>query len=390
MDKNRKFGDICEGIFVRGLQGEKPPYPTNAHALEALAKEKLGPMLYGYVAGGAGSDSTVEDCVRSFDQWKIVPRVLRDISERDHGIQLFNDQLRAPLLLGPIACQDTIHPEGELAVARAAAAVGIPMVLSTVSGYSMEAVAEALGDTPRWFQLYWPKEEALTKSLLRRAEDAGYSALVVTVDTKFTGWREHDVRHAYEPHFHGKGLANFFSDPVFLGTLEEKPEKNFMAALAHLKSVARNPAQDWNDLAFLRDNTRLPIILKGILHPDDALEAVEKGMDGIIVSTHGGRQVDGSISALDALPGVVDAVGDKMPVLFDSGIRHGADIMKAIALGADAVLLGRPYIWGLAVGGEDGVRQVLEFLLADYDLNMAHSGLTAPGQLGPDALRRVS
>lgn len=298
MSTSGNFGDIREGIFLRGLQGETPSYPVAVDALEALAKEKLGPKLYGYVAGGA------------------------------------------------------------------------------------------LGDTPRWFQLYWLKEDVLTKSFLRRAEDAGYSALVVTVDTKFTGWRTQDVGNAYEPFVLGKGLGNFFSDPIIRDALEEDPEENMMAALVHQRDVFRNFDQDWDDLAFLRENTNLPIVLKGILHPADALKAVETGMDGLIVSTHGGRQVDGSIAALDALPAIVEAVGEKMPVLFDSGIRHGADIMKALALGADAVLLGRPYIWGLAVGGEAGVRQVLEFLLADYDMNMAHSGFTAPGQLGRDALLR--
>jgi lactate 2-monooxygenase len=385
MTSGSNSGDICNGIFRDGLLGKTPPYPTNIHDLEALAKEQLPPELYAYVADGAGNNTTLRDDRRAFGRWKIIPRMMRDITTRDHSIELFNDHLKAPILLAPIACQDAVHPEGEVAVARAAAAVGVPMVLSTVSGKSMEEV----GDTPRWFQLYWPKDNAVTKSFLQRAEDAGYSALVVTIDTKSTGWRESDIAHAYLPHLRQKGIGNFLSDPVIRAALDEAPEDNFRAACAHIFAVHRDLTQEWDDLAFLRDNTNLPIVLKGILHPDDAREAVAQGMDGIIVSTHGGRQVDGSIAALDALPPIVEAVGDKMPVLFDSGIRHGADIMKAIALGARAVLLGRPYIWGLAVGGEDGVRQVLEFLLADYDINMAQSGLTTTAQLGPDILRRA-
>jgi isopentenyl diphosphate isomerase/L-lactate dehydrogenase-like FMN-dependent dehydrogenase len=262
------------------------------------------------------------------------------------------------------------------------------MVLSTASSTPMEDVADALGDTLRWYQLYWPRDDALAESFVRRAEAAGYAAIVVTLDPVILSWRPRDLQAAYLPFLQGIGIANYLSDPVFRAALEKTPEEDPRAAIGHWAMVGLDPTLAWDRLALLREWTSLPVVLKGVVHPHDARTAVEHGVDGVIVSNHGGRQVDGALGALDALPGVVAAVPDDFPVLFDSGIRSGADIVKALALGARAVLLGRPYVWGLAVGGEDGVRQVLRSLLAELDLTMALSGLTELGQLDAEVLTR--
>ncbi len=361
-------------IYLNGLAGEKPPFPIAMDALEARAREVLRPEVAAYLFGGAGGEETIQANREAFRRWRLVPRMLRGVGQRDLSVELLGRRLPAPVLLAPIGVQGILHPEGERAVARAAAAVGLPFVLSTVSSASLEAVAEVMGEAPRWFQLYWGRDPELTRSLIRRAEAAGYEALVVTLDTTLLAWREQDLAHAYLPFLQGEGLANYFSDPVFRSRLETPPEANPTAAILTFARVFSNPDLTWDDLAFLKENTRLPILLKGILHPDDARRAAEAGMDGVIVSNHGGRQVDGAIAALDALPMIVEAVGDRLPVLFDSGIRRAADVLKAMALGARAVLLGRPYACGLAVGGEAGVRFVLENLLAELDLALGLLG----------------
>jgi isopentenyl diphosphate isomerase/L-lactate dehydrogenase-like FMN-dependent dehydrogenase len=252
----------------------------------------------------------------------------------------------------------------------------------------MEDIAAELGDTPRIFQLYWPNDPELAESFLGRAEAAGYGAILVTVDNAFPGWKPRDLQNAYLPFLAGEGLANFFADPVFRDSLDQPPEEDVGAAVGRFVGVFGNPALTWNDLDWLRAETSLPIILKGILHPDDAREARERGVDGIAVSNHGGRQVDGAIAAIDALPAIADAVGDDLAVVFDSGIRSGADAVKALALGADAVLLGRPYLWGMALEGAEGVEKVIRHMLAELDLTMALSGSTSPAQLEPGMLTR--
>jgi isopentenyl diphosphate isomerase/L-lactate dehydrogenase-like FMN-dependent dehydrogenase len=258
--------------------------------------------------------------------------------------------------------------------------------LSTVSSRSIEEVAEAMGAATRWFQLYWGKDMELTASMLRRAEKAGYGAVVVTLDTSMLAWRERDLSYPYLPFLLGQGLANYFSDPVFRTHLPKPPEEDPAAAIRLWGALFSNTSLTWQHLRQLREHTKLPILLKGILHPDDARKALEHGADGIIVSNHGGRQVDGAVASLDALPGVVKAVGNQAPVLFDSGIRRGADVLKAVALGARAVLVGRLYVWGLAVAGEQGVREVLLNLLADTDLTLALSGYSSFAELDPAAL----
>jgi isopentenyl diphosphate isomerase/L-lactate dehydrogenase-like FMN-dependent dehydrogenase len=361
-------------IYLAGLKGQRPTQAIAPEALEAQARAVLPPEAYVYVAGGAGCEDTVRANRDAYRRWRIVPRLLRDVSRRDVGVSLLGRRLPAPVLLAPVGVQAMLHPEAELAVARAARAVGVPMVLSSVSSTPLEAVAAALGDAPRWFQLYWPRDPDLAASLVGRAERAGFQALVVTLDTYLLGWRERDLQLAWLPFAHGQGIANYLTDPAFRAALPAPPERDPAAAARHFLAVVSNAALTWDDLAWLRRQTRLPILLKGLLHPGDALEAVQRGVEGVIVSNHGGRQVDGAVASLDALPAVAEAVAGRAVVLFDGGIRRGADVFKALALGAQAVLLGRPYCWGLAVGGEQGVRQVLLNLLADFELTLGLAG----------------
>jgi lactate 2-monooxygenase len=376
-------------IYSFGLTGAAPTIPVSLSLLERKAKEILPPPVYDYVAGGAGGEDTVRANRDAFYRWRIVPRMLRDVAQRDWSVELFGSRLPAPVILGPVGVQGIIHADGEIASAQAEAALGLPFVLSTASSRTIEEVAKITTPTenaPQWFQLYWGKNPELTASMLQRAERAGYKALVVTLDTNLLAWRERDLQHAYLPFILGQGVANYFSDPVFRALLPQPPEQDPVAAIQAWVSLFSNTALTWKDLAFLRQHTRLPVFLKGILHPHDAARACDGGVDGIIVSNHGGRQVDGAIASLDALPAIVREVNGRVPVLFDGGIRRGADIFKALALGARAVLLGRLYAWGLAVGGEQGVRETLLNLLADFDLTLALSGYTCCRDLDVSSL----
>jgi isopentenyl diphosphate isomerase/L-lactate dehydrogenase-like FMN-dependent dehydrogenase len=314
--------------------------------------------------------------------------MMRDVAERDLSRTLLGTEMPAPVMLAPIGIHKIVHEDGEPATARAAAKVGLPLVASTASHATLEEIAEANGEGTRWFQLYWPNDDEIAASFVRRAEAAGYGAIVLTVDTFIFGWKPRDLQKAWLPFLEGIGNANFFQDPVFRSQLEKTPEEDPGAATGHYVNVYVNPSLTWDKVAQLREMTSLPIVVKGILHPDDAREALARGADGIVVSNHGGRQIDGEIASLDALSGIVDSVGDRATVLLDSGIRGGADAFKALALGADAVLVGRPYLWGLALGGEQGVEAVLRMLLAELDLTMALSGHTRPDELGPEALSR--
>lgn len=382
------FGNYQNEIYFAGTGGQRPEFPISLTELEAMAREKLSPEAYGYLAGAAGTEDTLRENLDAFRRWRLVPRLLRDVESRDLSVDILGTKLPAPVILAPIGIQEVMHPDKELATARAAASVGVPIVLSTAGSTPMEDVADAMGDVARWYQLYWPRDPELAASFLKRAEASGYSAIVITVDTVTLAWRPRDLSHGYLPFLSGKGVAQYTSDPVFRAGLEKTPEDDPGAASLHWAQNFSNPAYTWDDLAYLRDNTSLPILLKGILHPDDARRALEHGMAGIIVSNHGGRQLDGEIATLDALPGVREAVGPDVPVLLDSGIRSGSDAIKAIALGANAVLLGRPYAWGLAVGGEAGVRQVIKSFLAELDLSMALLGLTAIDQIDPSCMVR--
>jgi lactate 2-monooxygenase len=385
------FGDYYREIYAKGmLAGERPTLPMAWADLEERAREALDDRAIAYIFGGAGSEDTMRSNLDAFRRWRIVPRVLRkDLSIRDLSLELLGTSMPAPVLLAPIGVQTLLHEEGELASARAAAALGLPLITSTASATALEEIAEANGDAPRWFQLYWPNDDELAASLVRRAEAAGYSAIVLTVDNYVPGWKPRDLEQAYLPFLEGIGIAQYLSDPVFKSGLEKSPEEDIGAAVGHFLGVFANPALTWERLEWLRGATSMPLVIKGILHPDDAREARERGVDGIVVSNHGGRQIDGAIASLDALPEIVDAVGDQMTVLLDSGIRSGADAFKALALGADAVLIGRPYLWGLALDGQSGVETVLRSILAELDLTMALSSCTTLGDIDSGLLRRV-
>jgi lactate 2-monooxygenase len=381
------FAAYQTSIYQAGVAGEVPSLPLDFASLERRAQEVLSPRAFGYVAGGAGSESTMAANRAAFARRQIVPRHLRGVATRSLEVALLGRPIPAPVLLAPVGALGIVHPEGELAVAAACAAIGIPFVLSTVSSNSLEDVAAAAGDATRWFQLYWPRDRELCRSLVQRAEGAGYQAIVVTVDTWQLAWRPRDLQHGFLPFLHGDGIANYVSDPVFRASLPVQPEDDPRPAVQRWTEVFANPELTWDDLPFLREVTRLPIVLKGILHLDDARRAVAAGMDGIVVSNHGGRQVDGSIGALDALPDVVEAVGGAIPVLMDGGIRSGADALKAMALGARAVLLGRPYAYALGIGGTEALTAYVRGFLAELEITMSLSGLRSPSEATPDLLR---
>lgn len=360
--------------------------PVSYYEWEYRARQILPNGPFGYIAGGAGSEDTMRANEDAFLLWRIQPRLLNDVSNRNLSITLFGQTFPVPFLLAPIGLQEIINPEADFGSARAAASLGVPYVLSTPASRSIESVAAVMGDSPRWFQLYWGSDLDVAGSMVQRAEKAGYTAIVVTVDLPARGWRGRDQRNQYFPARAGVGTANFMSDPVFRSKLKQSPEQNFDAAVDLFLSIYFNPALTWNDLPILRKYTKLPILLKGILAPEDAELALHYGMDGIIVSNHGGRQLDGEIAALAALPKICEVVKRRIPVLMDSGIRGGDDVIKAIALGASAVLLGRPYIYGLAVAGEQGVRTVLTNLISEIDLSLANSGKKSISEINQSLL----
>ncbi len=374
-------------IYAAGmLAGRKPARTVDWRELERDAYAMLSRGPRGYIQGGAGRGHTIRANREAFDEWRIVPRMLRDVSERTLERTMLGRKLAAPVLLAPIGVQTVAHPEGELASARACARVGVPLIASTAASHTIEQIAQAAGEQSCWYQLYWPRDRELARSFIERAEKSGYEAIVVTLDTWLLGWRPADLTDGFLPFLRGEGNVNYMQDPVFRAALPKPPEEDLATAVAYWAWQFSNPSVTWKDLEFLRECTKLPIVLKGIQSAEDAVIAVDHGIEGIIVSNHGGRQVDGAIGSLQALPGVVKAVGDGCEVLFDSGIRSGADALKALALGARAVCLGRPYVWGLALGGEQGVIDVLRAFLAELDLNMALSGHASIDEVGMQTL----
>ncbi|MFC0186843.1 alpha-hydroxy-acid oxidizing protein [Fictibacillus aquaticus] len=364
--------------------------PYSYSHLEKAAELTLEKEPFTYVQSGAGAEVTLRANEEAFERWAIVPRVLKDVSSRNLSANLLGTHLPSSFMLAPIGNQGILHDEGELASAKAAAAFGVPFIASTVSTFSLEEIAAANGDGSRWFQLYWSSDFEVTASMVQRAETAGYSAIVVTVDMPVVGHRERDLNYQYFPLALGKGAANFLQDPVFQSRLSKSPVEERDVALAELLSVFFEPALTWDKVQELRKITSLPILIKGILHADDAKIAVDLAFDGIVVSNHGGRQLDGCFSSLDALPAIADTVKGRIPVLFDSGIRRGADAVKALSLGADAVLLGRPYVYGLAAGGENGVKHVIEQFIKDFDSAIALTGLTKASDANRSILRKVN
>ncbi|MGF7149522.1 lactate 2-monooxygenase [Sphingomonas zeicaulis] len=385
-----QFGDYQLEIYLAGLQGVLPKYPVDAATLEARAEAAMAPSVLNYVQGGCGDERTQRANVEAFDHWGIVPRMMVDCTTRDLSIDLLGMKLPSPLFMAPIGvtglCTQDGH--GDLAAARAAAVTGVPFTASTLSNDPLEDVAAAMGDTPGLFQLYTPKDPELAASLVHRAEAAGYKAIVVTLDTWVTGWRPRDLNAANFPQLRGAVLANYTSDPRFRAMLARPPEEDMRAAvMAWAATFGR--VLTWADMPWLRSLTSLPIILKGICHPDDARRAIDEGADAIYCSNHGGRQANGGIAAIDLLPRVVAAAGDT-PVLFDSGIRSGSDVAKALALGAAAVGVGRPYCYGLALGGAEGAAHVLRSLLAEADLLMAVDGFPSIAALRAAGAERLA
>jgi lactate 2-monooxygenase len=375
-------------IYLTGLTGAVPDLPVDLGRLEEAAQAVMTPRAFDYVAGSAGSGDTAAENLTAFRRWRLVPRMLTDVSAPSYRSALLGAELSAPFLLAPIGVLSIAHPDGEAGVARAAAALGVPMILSTAASMTIEDVAAASGDGQRWYQLYWPKDRGVAASLLSRAQAAGYSVLVVTLDTRALAWRPRDLANGYLPFLQGVGVQNYLSDPAFQAGLASPVEADRDAAILRWVEMFGDLSLTWDDIPFLRQHWPGPIVLKGILSVADALRAASAGVDGIVVSNHGGRQVDGAIAALDALPGIADAVGSELTVLFDSGIRTGADIVKALAMGARAVLVGRQYVYGLALGGEAGVRHVLRVLRTEFELTMRLSGLAQLAELDRDCLQR--
>lgn len=428
-------GRIRQGsIYADGVYGRRPRVPTGFDGLARRAQAAMSDRAWAYIAGGAGAERTVAENRTSLDRWKIVPRVLRDVTRRDLTIDLFGDRLPAPVLFAPVGAGELAHPAADEHIGRAAAQLGVPYIFSNQGSVPMERVAAAMDEVrpgaPRWFQLYWSTDDDLVDSLLHRAETSGASAVAVTLDTTMLGWRPRDLDLGSLPFARGEGLAQYTSDDTFrrivadrLRGVREKsvtkrrePQRISLGALRTLWSIARRtpgstlanlvrrepragvetfldiysrPSLSWDDIAGLRERTRLPIVLKGILHPDDARRAVDSGVDGIIVSNHGGRQVDGAISSTDALDAIAPVVDGRIRVLADSGFHSGADVFKALALGADAVCIGRPHMYGLAVAGAAGARDAVANIVAELDLTLGLSGHTSVADLDRDAVQRI-
>src|SRR4051812_23217570 len=365
---------------------QPPEWPVAFEDWERAAQERLDAGAFGYIAGGAGAEQTMQANLGAFTRWRIRPRMLTGNAARDISVDVLGMHSPAPFFLAPIGVLSIAHEEAEVGVAKAAAASGVPMLLSSAATHSIEQVAET--NAPRWFQLYWVNDREICESFVRRAEAAGYGAIVVTLDTLTLGWRPRDLRQAYLPFIKGEGCGQYFTDPVFLSKLDKSPEEDMLTAAATMLSTFPNLGLTWDDLDWLREQTSLPILVKGVLTAEDADRALQHGVDGVIVSNHGGRQVDGAVAALDALVEVRDALPEAV-VLMDGGIRSAADVLKAIALGADAVLLGRPYAYALAVGGQRGVEELIQNLMAEIDLNLALAGAHSVRHLDRSWLSRV-
>ena len=363
--------------------------PRDLSKLEARAAKVLDPDALAYILAGAGDTDTTRANAAAFRRWRIKRRKGRKPAKVDLSTTVLGTRMPAPVLFAPVGVQTLAHPDGELATAPAAAELGLTYVHSTQAAYKMEDVAQANGDGSRWYQLYWPTDDELAVSFMRRAKAAGYTHLVITLDTTLLGWRPLDLDRGYSPFLENKGIANYTSDPVFQRQMPVPADVAPLPAGIAFARVFQNPGLNWGRLPLIRENWNGPVLLKGIQSPRDARLAVEHGIDGIVVSNHGGRQVDGAIASLDALRPIVEAVGDKMPVLFDSGIRTGRDAFKALALGADAVLIGRPYLYGLALGGQAGTRTVMRWLVDDLEAEVRKAGRRSHRSLSRSSLARV-
>ena len=406
-----KYGVVTQKrIYTYGMAGQKPLVPVDYNSLKRKAGSKLSPEAFAYVAGGAGREATMAANRCAFDQYKLKARMMNAASEVDMRVNLLGHTYDTPLLVAPIGALELVHPLADAAVARACKEMGIPMIFSNQASCSMEECSAEMGDSPRWFQLYWSKSDELVQSLVRRAEQCKCQAIVVTLDTTSLGWRPRDLNLGYLPFLRGMGLAQYSSDPVFEKIVEqniknkdesERPPINLhtlrnvfglcrcypgtfldnlrsgraLTAVRTFIDIYMRPELRWTDLARLRQMTNLPILVKGIQNIGDAQQAFDSGADGIIVSNHGGRQIDGGEGALNCLRDITNNDWKPGPILFDSGIRSGADVIKALALGADAVLIGRPFVYGLALDGQKGVETVLFNILSELELQLSLMGI---------------
>ncbi|QAY72478.1 lactate 2-monooxygenase [Agromyces protaetiae] len=455
IDTSRGFArGVQSAVYRAGVSGEKPAVPTTFAGLEQGAKRALPADAFAYLAGGAGSEHTMAANTGAFAKWRIYPRVLRDVAERDLSIELLGKRRATPLLLSPLGVMSLAHPDADIAVGRAAAALDVPYILSNQASRPMEEVASAMGSASRWFQLYWSSSDDLNRSLIARAEASGCEAIVITLDTHLLGWRTRDLDLAFLPFTRGQGIAQYTSDPVFAQLVRERvrhakvtsggdvtdgsdvtrplsaeaarpaapaaPVRVTPKAVRTAVGIARQAAGSalvdgggvgramrsplpraavetfldvfsdaslsWEGIARVREWTDLPVLLKGVVHPDDASRAIDTGMDGVVVSNHGGRQIDRSVPTLEALPAVVERVAGRAPIILDSGVRGGADVAIALALGATAVGLGRPYAYGLAIAGATGVSEVVRNTIAEFDLTLGLAGHTSVHELGPESL----
>lgn len=423
----RGYGRTTQSeIYRAGIAGSLPTVPLDPAVLADAARRALSKEAFAYIAGGAGIERTMAANRRAFDRWQIWPRPLVNVSSRSLETEVLGKRRPTPFVLAPLGVMEMAHPEADLAVARAAEKLAAPYTLSNQASFAMEEVASAAPNGERWFQLYWSASGELNRSLLSRAEASGCTAIVITVDTHLLGWRTRDLDLAYLPFTRAMGIAQYLTDPVFKQLVEERAANPAPSASVKITpkavragiSIARKgealtgaglrdslksplpraavetfldvfatPALTWDDLERAREWTSLPIIVKGIVHPEDAALAVRAGVDGIWVSNHGGRQLDASVPTLDALPAVVQGAGDDVPVIFDSGIRSGSDAVVALSLGASLVAIGRPYVYGLALAGEDGVREVVRNHIAELDITMALAGCVSVDELNPAVLR---
>jgi lactate 2-monooxygenase len=416
--------DRQRSIYGNGLSGRRPVIPFQAHALRERARKKMAENAWAYIDGGAGNEDSIAANTAAFSKVAIRPRMMRTNETADFSTSLLGMKLPFPLLLAPIGALDLICPGADGMVARACRDTGVPFIFSNQAGTPMEVCAGEMGDTPHWFQLYWSRSDDLVLSFVRRAEACGCRAIVLTVDTTLLGWRTRDLALGYLPFLRGLGIAQYTSDPVFMDLLHQKKllpaagsprpaitlttianllrqkshhpgglwknlfSKEPLEAVRLFINIYSNPALSWDKVVWLRGQTQLPILIKGILRAEDAVQAAACGADGIIISNHGGRQVDGAIPTLDALGPVRKALPRPFPVILDSGIRSGSDIFKALALGADAVLLGRPYAYGLGIKRQDGVKEVIMNMVNDFELTARLAGCRNLGEIDEGMLSK--
>ena len=412
-------------IYRAGLYGRRPHVPVNSTALYDAAAKKMSSRARGYINGSAGTEATAAANRTAFDRWQLVPRMATPVTVRDTSVTLFGQQLDSPFVLAPIGVAEMVHQQADIATAEAAATTATPMTVSTQASVPMEQIADRLAGTPWYYQLYWGSSDEVAFSMVRRAEAAGASAIVVTLDTFMLGWRTQDLDNGFLPFAHGMGIGQYTSDPEFAKLVEARVQatsskesgneaRPTLAAVRALMNMSRRyPGSlrqnlrspypraavetfleifsrtdlGWTELARLRDITDLPIVIKGIQHADDARQAQRLGFDALWISNHGGRQLDGAIPSLDALIDVREAVGAEMPLIFDSGVRTAADAMKALALGASAVAIGRPYLYGLALDGAAGVSSVLDYFAAELDISLGLMGVADIADLGEQHIR---